>query len=197
MHGQGFAYAQKPVVFEDITCSYRLSIGYNPCEENPCLLGTNCEFNPFSGEVFCNPTCDVDNGGCGANEICQEGTASCEPLTPCLRTIVCIGEVDMEESYSTRIITGQVLCYWLCDLTRIPYSSKLSWSKVSWKRWNHANVHFRDKNFVIAPSQLTHAQYGAVDHSNFRENYFRDWMSNYEIHDNSAPRKFGAIRYTQ
>ena len=32
-------------------------------------------------------------------------------------------------------------------------------------------------------------------HVNFHEENFRDQNSNHEIHENSVPRKFGAIRY--
>ena len=76
-------------------------------------------------------------------------------------------------------------------------------------------VNFRDKNFVIATffrdyftrtfcaslaaSAIASARalstWPRPPFLNFREENFRDRKSNHEIHENIAPRKFGAIRY--
>ena len=59
---------------------------------------------------------------------------------------------------------------------------------------NHANINFRDKNFVITRGKPTPiAELWTI--LNFCDEYFHDWMSNHEIHKNIVPQKFGAIQY--
>ena len=42
-----------------------------------------------TGEPFCNPSCEVDNGGCGDDE-CIEGHEECVgPDEPCFRFVIC------------------------------------------------------------------------------------------------------------
>ena len=71
----------------------------DPCAGYQCGKGTECDFVPSTGEPFCNPTCDVDNGGCDEDEMCKLAPASCvSPDVPCKNAIQCIGMVNVGDS---------------------------------------------------------------------------------------------------
>ena len=60
------------------------------CSEVECELGHQCEGVLETGQPFCNPTCQVDNGGCG-DGVCLEGLPFCEnPYEPCFSHVNCI-----------------------------------------------------------------------------------------------------------
>ena len=65
------------------------SYWFSECPEVQCEPGHQCEVVSSTGEPFCNPTCQVDNGGCGEDE-CIEGLSSCvNPDEPCFKSVIC------------------------------------------------------------------------------------------------------------
>ena len=60
----------------------------DPCESVTCLTGSQCEVYKPSGETFCNPSCDLDNGGCSSDQICSLQVVQC-PRAPCPPVVQC------------------------------------------------------------------------------------------------------------
>ena len=61
----------------------------DPCEHFGCPTGSTCKVFQPTGEAFCQPSCDLDNGGCASNETCslqqvQCVRAPCPPVVKCL-----------------------------------------------------------------------------------------------------------------
>ena len=60
----------------------------DPCSGFPCPNGSQCQIYEPTGEPFCEPSCDLDNGGCADDETCslEEVTcvrAPCPPVVKC------------------------------------------------------------------------------------------------------------------
>ena len=60
----------------------------DPCDNYTCRTGTQCKVYKPTGEAFCDPSCDLDNGGCPANQTCslqivQCVRAPCPPVVQC------------------------------------------------------------------------------------------------------------------
>ena len=75
----------------------------DPCKGFNCPSGSKCEVfvgPPFGQEAFCQPSCDLDNGGCPANKICRLETVVCV-RSPCPPRAVCLdpsGEYNLKRS---------------------------------------------------------------------------------------------------
>ena len=53
-----------------------------------CPKGTSCRVYGPTGQAYCNPSCDIQNGGCNLTEVCslepvQCITAPCPPVIRC------------------------------------------------------------------------------------------------------------------
>ena len=54
-----------------------------------CLRGSKCKVDETVHQAYCEPSCDLDNGGCTDNEVCslqqQQNCASapCPPIVQC------------------------------------------------------------------------------------------------------------------
>jgi len=60
------------------------------CAAVTCPTGSQCEVYEPTGETFCNPSCDLDNGGCPAGHTCslqdvQCVRPPCPPVVQCTR----------------------------------------------------------------------------------------------------------------
>ena len=58
------------------------------CSTVECPIGYTCEIYPSTGEGYCNPSCNLDNGGCDEDEVCtlvpvQCIRAPCPPVINC------------------------------------------------------------------------------------------------------------------
>ena len=53
------------------------SLTVNPCASVTCPTGSQCEVYKPTGEAFCNPSCDLDNGGCLSYQTCSLQVVQC------------------------------------------------------------------------------------------------------------------------
>ena len=85
----------------------------DPCATKECPKGSKCKvfeptgeaFEPTgeafepTGEAFCDPSCDIDNGGCDEDQRCILALPVCAnpPVQPCVGLVTCedIGIVNM------------------------------------------------------------------------------------------------------
>ena len=58
------------------------------CSKLECDPGHKCEVFEPTGQPFCNPTCEVDNGGCGDDECSEQRTCS-DPDQLCYTVVIC------------------------------------------------------------------------------------------------------------
>ena len=60
----------------------------DPCDTHKCPAGLSCRVFKPTGEAYCEPSCDLDNGGCAANETCTIQSVQCI-RAPCPSTVQC------------------------------------------------------------------------------------------------------------
>lgn len=58
------------------------------CEKMNCRKGSQCKMHEPTGQPYCEPSCDLDNGGCRANQTCSLRNvmcvrAPCPPMVQC------------------------------------------------------------------------------------------------------------------
>ena len=58
------------------------------CATVRCPAGTRCRVDVGSGQVFCDPSCEYENGGCEEDEICRMTSVQCV-TTPCPDGVIC------------------------------------------------------------------------------------------------------------
>ena len=62
------------------------------CEDvRTCPTGEQCKINQTSRSIYCEPTCDLDNGGCADNEVCSLLQPQPCISNPCLPVVQCTG----------------------------------------------------------------------------------------------------------
>ena len=44
---------------------------HTACEGAICPSGSQCEVNQTARQAYCQPSCDLDNGGCSDDQICS------------------------------------------------------------------------------------------------------------------------------
>ena len=60
-----------------------------------CLPNSVCKVDPGTGRPFCEPSCDVANGGCRDDQLCKLNQVHDQCVTtPCPLEVVC---VDLDE----------------------------------------------------------------------------------------------------
>ena len=69
-----------------IICCYFYTV--DPCDNHMCPIGSQCKVYRPTGEAFCEPSCDLDNGGCPANQECSLQTVQCV-RAPCPPVVQC------------------------------------------------------------------------------------------------------------
>ena len=68
----------------------------DPCITMECPKGSECKVFPPTGEAYCDPSCDIDNGGCDDDQLCFPGLPpDCivSPAgEPCIAELICRDE---------------------------------------------------------------------------------------------------------
>ena len=66
----------------------------DPCTTKECPVGSECKEFPPTGEAYCDPSCDVDNGGCDDDQLCIVVKPPCAfPFEqPCTSVVICVNE---------------------------------------------------------------------------------------------------------
>ena len=73
-----------------------------------CPPGTRCKINENSGNPFCEASCEYDNGGCEADEICRMQQPQCIITFPCPEVVECLPRAS-KEHYSRILTNPEVL----------------------------------------------------------------------------------------
>ena len=60
----------------------------DPCEHHKCPTGSKCKVYEVTGETYCEASCDLDNGGCAANQTCSLQAVECI-RAPCPPEVQC------------------------------------------------------------------------------------------------------------
>ena len=63
----------------------------DPCSALECPVGSARKVFPPTGEEYCDPSCDIDNGGCDDDVMCFLGLPPCFEQ-PCIGEIYCFFE---------------------------------------------------------------------------------------------------------
>ena len=61
------------------------------CVDHDCEKGSQCKvYGPYgpTGQPYCEPSCDLDNGGCPADQICSLHNVKCAQ-DPCPPVVKC------------------------------------------------------------------------------------------------------------
>ena len=66
----------------------------DPCAGLNCSVGSQCMVDQPSGTGYCAPSCDLDNGGCTADQQCvleqvQCIASPCPPIVQCVQGRYC------------------------------------------------------------------------------------------------------------
>ena len=67
-----------------VLCNYYT----DSCCNYTCPTGSQCKVYQPTGEAFCEPSCDLDNGGRPADQTCSLQTVQCV-RAPCPPTVNC------------------------------------------------------------------------------------------------------------
>ena len=69
-----------------------LCFSTGPCATKLCPKGSACMVFQLTGEAFCNPSCNIDNGGCDDDQLCVLTLPVCAnpPLQPCVGFVTCV-----------------------------------------------------------------------------------------------------------
>ena len=60
----------------------------DPCTGFECPTGSQCKVYEPTDEPFCEPSCDLDNGGCSDGEMCSLVNVTCV-RAPCPPAVQC------------------------------------------------------------------------------------------------------------
>ena len=58
------------------------------CSDTSCPRGSRCRVDLDTGTPFCQPSCEYENGGCAADEICRLEEVNCVKA-PCPPQVIC------------------------------------------------------------------------------------------------------------
>ena len=61
----------------------------DPCSLLDCPSHAQCKVFTPTNMAYCDPSCDVDNGGCKKEETCQLNEVECV-TAPCPRVVECM-----------------------------------------------------------------------------------------------------------
>ena len=64
------------------------AVDTSPCATIKCSVGYRCMVDNITGTGYCDPSCDLNNGGCPADQQCvlkqvQCITSPCPPVVEC------------------------------------------------------------------------------------------------------------------
>ena len=57
-----------------------------------CPRGSQCKVDETVHQAYCEPSCDLDNGGCADNEVCTLQQQTCTN-GPCPSVVQCLSEL--------------------------------------------------------------------------------------------------------
>ena len=60
----------------------------NPCDNHRCPTGSICRVFKPTCEAYCEPSCNIDNGGCPNYQSCSLQVVRCKKV-PCPRVVKC------------------------------------------------------------------------------------------------------------
>ncbi|XP_065884398.1 IgGFc-binding protein-like isoform X2 [Dysidea avara] len=82
------------------------------CREVVCPRGSVCKLHGPSNETYCDPSCDVDNGGCASNQTCSVTSSVTCVTPPCPSVVECseceIGGIDLVYILDSSFSIGRV-----------------------------------------------------------------------------------------
>lgn len=58
------------------------------CKDVSCKKGSWCRVYEPTGQPYCEPSCDLNNGGCPADQTCSLRNVTCTQA-PCLPVVEC------------------------------------------------------------------------------------------------------------
>ena len=61
------------------------------CSNHTCPIGSQCKVYESTGEAYCDPSCNLDNGGCSINQTCSLEIVECA-RAPCPPVVNCSGK---------------------------------------------------------------------------------------------------------
>ena len=70
------------------------------CEGAVCPTGSQCKVNQTLRQVYCESSCDLDNGGCADDRICSLQQVACESY-PCPPAVQCLSKCSQSISIAT------------------------------------------------------------------------------------------------
>ena len=73
-------------------CKYYCILCHVGCENFTCPRGSQCKTNQTAGQVYCEASCDLDNGGCADDEVCSLQQQTCTN-GPCPPVVQCSSEL--------------------------------------------------------------------------------------------------------
>ena len=68
-------------------CDYIIVL-VDPCADHECPRGSTCKVYEPTNEAYCDPSCELDNGGCEFSQTCELETVQCV-RAPCPLVVVC------------------------------------------------------------------------------------------------------------
>ncbi len=66
-----------------------------------CPFGHRCEVDKGTGKTFCNPDCELDNGGCSSDQICSLVPVVCVQAPCPTKTVQCSCPPECSRDYCT------------------------------------------------------------------------------------------------
>jgi len=70
---------------------YSLVIVVIECRDIECPRGSQCKVYESTNQAYCQPSCDIDNGGCFTNQTCSLNNVTCQTPSPCPPVVQCSG----------------------------------------------------------------------------------------------------------
>ena len=68
-----------------------------------CSRGTECRVDETVHQAYCEPSCDLDNGGCADNKVCSLQQQKNCTGGPCPPVVQCLGESSVQLPTNTSI----------------------------------------------------------------------------------------------
>ena len=125
------------ITLQFLSCKLHLYVYFlSDCSQIECEPGHQCEVFPPTGQPFCNPTCQVDNGGCDPiYQLCGQKGGGClnNPNEPCKDVVECVykGQFDNKitstNTYSTKFYSGWKIGTFLRTSCTVRYISHFGW----------------------------------------------------------------------
>lgn len=83
-----------PCVYKMIVSLMYLFCTVDSCTNIKCSNGSQCRVFKPTGEAYCEPSCDINNGGCPANEKCSLQPVQCI-RAPCPPVVQCSSSINV------------------------------------------------------------------------------------------------------